>query len=106
MEIRPGSRTLVWAFIVTALFLASSACAAPQGRIYVRVGPPAPIVETAIVAPGPGYIWTPGFYRWDGAAYLWLPGRYVRPPRPRAAWVPGHWVRERHGWYFVDGHWR
>jgi hypothetical protein len=106
MEIRRGSRTVAAFLLAMGLFMTNSACAEPRGRLYVRVGPPAPIVEAAIVAPGPAYVWTPGFYRWDRAAYVWSPGRYVLPPRPRAVWVPGHWVRERHGWYYVDGHWR
>jgi hypothetical protein len=86
--------------------VASTACAAPRGRLYVRVGPPAPIVEARTIAPGRGYVWVPGFYRWDGRAYLWVNGRWDRPPRARARWVAGHWQRERGGWFFVEGHWR
>jgi hypothetical protein len=92
------------AVLLCSVLLAGSACA--SARVYVRVGPPVPIVETIAVAPGPGYVWTPGYYRWDGAAYLWVPGRHALPPRGRAYWVQGHWARERHGWYWVDGHWR
>jgi hypothetical protein len=95
------------AIVVLSLTIAASpACATPRGRLYVRVGPPAPIVETRIVAPGPGYVWVPGYHRWSGSAYVWVPGRWDRPPRARAAWVPGRWVHERRGWYFVEGHWR
>ena len=86
-------RTASAVLLLSATIAASPACAAPRSRLYVRVGPPASIVETRIVAPGPGYVWVPG--RWD------------RPPRARARWVPGRWVHEgRRGWYFVDGHWR
>lgn len=77
-----------------------------RGRLYVRVGPPPVVVESRGVAPGPGYVWQPGFYRWDGRAYVWSAGRYERAPRARAVWVPGHWQRDRRGWYFVEGHWR
>ena len=62
---------------------------APRAACYVRVGPPAPIVETRVVAPGPGYVWIPGYHRWSGSAYVWVPGRWDRPPRARAVWVPG-----------------
>lgn len=75
-------------------------------RVYVRVGPPAPIVEVRPVAPGPRYAWVQGYHRWDGRAYLWVPGRWAVPPRASAAWVPGRWVHERRGYYWVDGHWR
>ncbi|MGE5243818.1 MAG: hypothetical protein ACM3SQ_06295 [Betaproteobacteria bacterium] len=91
---------------VTAMGL-SSACASPRGRVYVRVRPPAPVVDVRAAVPGPGYVWVPGFYRWSGGAYVWERGRWARPPRARAVWVPGRWVHaRRHGWYFVDGHWR
>jgi len=99
-------RATMSALILTFALSGLSACASPRGRLYVRVGPPAPIVETRVVAPGPGYVWLPGFYSWNGAAYVWVPGRWERPLRERAVWVPGRWVRERRGWYYIEGHWR
>ena len=101
--------SLVKAAILTTLLTLAASCvsAAPRGRVYVRVGPPAPIVETRVVAPGPGYAWIPGFHAWDGRAYVWRPGRWERGPRAKARWVPARWVHEgRHGWYLVEGHWR
>ena len=98
-------RLLVAALAIVSTLMTSTACAGPA-RYYVRVGPPAPIVEARVVAPGPGYVWVPGYYAWDGGLYTWRPGVWVLPPRARAAWVPGHWVRERRGWFWVEGHWR
>ena len=94
--------------ILAAVFSAATACAtaAPRGRVYVRVGPPAPIMETRIVAPGRGYVWIPGYHAWDGRAYVWRPGRWDRGPRASAHWVAPRWVHDRHGWYLVEGHWR
>jgi hypothetical protein len=92
--------------VISGLLLVAPACATPHGRVYVRIGPPAPVIEARIVAPGPRYVWIPGFYRWGGAVYAWVPGRWELPPRPRAYFVPGHWARDRRGWYFVEGHWR
>ena len=97
-------RTIGSLLVVSAL-LAGCASAAPA-HVYVRVGPPAAVVETRIVAPGPNYVWVPGYHRWNGAAYVWVPGRWAVPPRARAAWVPGRWVKERRGWYWVEGRWR
>jgi WXXGXW repeat (2 copies) len=99
-------RKLTAALLVTASLFASTACVSASGRVYVRVGPPPPRVEAVLVAPGPRYVWLPGFYRWDGGGYVWMPGRYELPPRARAAWVPPHWERHRRGWYVVEGHWR
>jgi hypothetical protein len=108
------TRRFVTAFanaaILTTALTAATACASAgpaRSRVYVRVGPPAPIVETRIVAPGPGYVWIPGYHTWDGRAYVWRPGRWDRGPRANARWVPARWVHDRrHGWYLVEGHWR
>jgi hypothetical protein len=109
MKIRRFVKTVASAVIVASALAASTACASvePRGRVYVRVGPPAPLVETRIVAPGPGYVWIPGYHAWDGRAYVWRPGRWDRGPRANARWVPARWVNDRrHGWYLVEGHWR
>ena len=100
-------RTTAAAVLLAAAVGVMPACAATSGRLYVRIGPPAPIVEVRAVPPGPGVIWVPGYYRWDGRGYIWMAGTWQRPPRARARWVPGHWVHNRrHGWYFVEGRWR
>jgi hypothetical protein len=98
-------RTILSTLLLSAL-IAGAACASTSGRLYVRTGPPAPVVERRIEAPGPDFVWQPGFYRWSGNAYVWVPGRYERAPRARAKWVPGHWAHARGGYYFVEGHWR
>jgi WXXGXW repeat (2 copies) len=93
----------------TVALLAACVPLPPPGAVFIgaRFGPPAPRVEVIGVAPGPGFVWIRGFYRWNGGAYLWVPGRWERPPYARAVWVPGRWVRHpRQGWYWVDGRWR
>lgn len=91
-----------------SLILLTAACAsAPRGeRVYVRYGPPVERVDVIGAAPGPGYVWIKGFWRWDGRSYLWVPGRWVVPDRGYHRWQAGHWVHDRHGWYWVDGRWR
>jgi len=107
MALAARSRLFVTSLIFAGMLASSIGCASPRGRVYVRVAPPAPIVEARVVAPGPGYFWVPGYYVWNGAAYAWRPGLWERAPRARAVWVPGRWVRDRrHGWYFVAGRWR
>ena len=92
--------------LLFALISGGLAATAAHAEIVVRVGPPRPIVERRVPAPGRGYVWTPGYHRWDGARYVWAPGTWVMPPRPRAHWVAPHWVHRRHGYVFVEGHWR
>jgi hypothetical protein len=106
MRTGPLCRTMLCVIVLTGSVLAAPACASPRGRVYVRLGPPAPIVEARVVAPGPGYVWVSGYHAWNGRAYAWVPGRWARPPRPRAVWVPAHWQRDRRGWFLVEGRWR
>jgi WXXGXW repeat (2 copies) len=103
MPIRLIRGVFVAAMLSTVL---SAIPASASTRVYVRIGPPVPIVEVRPVAPGPRYVWVDGYHRWDGRAYAWVPGRWVLPPRAHAVWVPGRWVHEKRGYYWVDGHWR
>jgi WXXGXW repeat (2 copies) len=93
-----------------AVLIASAtltACASrPYG--YYRVPPPLPPPAYGgyRAAPGPGYVWTEGFYDLRGDRWVWVSGRYMRPPRPYSVWVPGRWEQNGHGWRFDQGHWR
>jgi hypothetical protein len=77
-----------------------------SAEIIVRTRPPRPLHERRLHSPGPGYVWAPGYHRWDGRAYAWSPGQWMNPPHRRAHWVPSHWQHRRDGWVFVEGHWR
>lgn len=76
-----------------------------EAQVYVRIGPPRPLVERR-PPPRPGYYWRSGYHRWDGNRYVWTPGEYVAPPRPRARWYDGRWVHGPRGYYWRDGYWR
>ncbi len=78
----------------------------PPGAVYVRVAPPPPIPEVLLTSPGPDFVWVRGYQRWDGTTFVWVPGNWQRAPRARAVWRDGHWKHARHGWYWVEGHWR
>jgi WXXGXW repeat (2 copies) len=77
-----------------------------SAQVTVRIAPPRPLVERRVPPPGPGYVWTPGYQRWDGRAYVWAPGAWVRPPHRHARWVAPRWVHRHGQWVFVEGHWR
>lgn len=95
------------AAVVAVLLVAGTSLAEAGTRVYVRVRPPAAVVQVRPVAPGPRYVWVPGYHRWDRRAYVWTPGTWIVPPRRHAVWVSPRWVHDRrHGWYFVAGHWR
>jgi hypothetical protein len=91
---------------ISLVFAGAMAVSPLAAQVYVRIGPPRPLVERRVPPPGPGFVWTPGYHRWDGRAYVWMPGAWVRPPRPHALWVAHHWVHRHGGWVMVEGHWR
>jgi len=99
-------RTATLAAIAATIVLALPVRLSAATRVYVRIAPPAPVVERVVAAPRMGYVWTPGFYRWSGREYVWVAGRYVAPPRPHVVWVPGHWTHEARGWFWIGGTWR
>ena len=81
-----------------------NACAG--GGYYVRYGPPAPRYAVVGVAPGPGYVWTNGYWDRRGNNWGWVEGRWMRPPRPRAVWMAPEWRHEGRGYRFHRGYWR
>jgi len=59
--------------------------------ISVRIGPPALPVYAQPICPGPGYMWTPGYWAWnDAGGYYWVPGTWVVAP-VGLLWTPGYW---------------
>ena len=78
-------------------------------QVIVPMAPPPPPRGAGIPIgrpPRPGFVWTPGYQRWDSGRYMWVPGRWARPPRPGAVWVPDTWRRRRNGWVLRRGYWR
>ncbi len=77
------------ALVVMSLSAASVAQIAVG--ISVRIGPPALPVYAQPICPGPGYMWTPGYWGWnDEGGYYWVPGTWVVAP-VGLLWTPGWW---------------
>ncbi len=93
-------------FALAALLGLSLLPAAAFAQVYVRVAPPAAVVEHPGPPPGAGYEWVGGYHRWDGSHYVWVNGHYDRPPHHGAHWVPAHWAHRNGGYILVEGHWR
>ncbi|MCE9619591.1 MAG: YXWGXW repeat-containing protein [Planctomycetes bacterium] len=63
-----------------------------QQVVYVSQQPPPPIVETVVIAPGPGYVWIGGEWCWNNR-WSWRRGYWCRPPHPNSIWIGGSWGR-------------
>jgi hypothetical protein len=72
--------------------------------VDIEIAPPAPRVEVVPEA-RVGYVWAPGYWRWNGHRHVWIHGSWVRERRGWH-WVPDAWVQKPNGhWHFVRGHW-
>jgi hypothetical protein len=104
-----GFRSLSLAVLIG---LGAALCALPvvasaQVFVSVRVGfppPPLPIYVQPPI-PGYGYIWTPGYWAWNGYDYFWVPGTWVEPPEYGLLWTPAWWGWDDGFYGFHDGYW-
>ena len=94
------NRSIRWLIFAVLMFSLSAASFAQIAiGISVRIGPPALPVYTQPPCPGPGYLWTPGYWAWsDINGYYWVPGTWLVAP-VGLLWTPGYW-----GW--VGGFYR
>jgi hypothetical protein len=83
---------------------------AASAQVYVTtsvvgVAPPPPRYER-IPRARPGYVWAPGYWRWDGRLHrhVWAGGYWV-PARPGYTWHPAYWDHAPNGWRFREGYW-
>lgn len=104
------------AFLTALVMLAGpaapSATALPGGGVAVGVvvsfGPPPLPYYSQPLCPGPGYLWTPGYWAWDpDYGYYWVPGTWVVAPYPGALWTPGYWGwdDDADGFAWYPGYW-
>lgn len=93
--------------LATAPLVACASAPPRYERVYAVEAPPPLRREVIVERPGAGYVYIRGhwIYARDGG-YAWVPGRWARLDGRRHRWVDGRWVRDRHGWYYVEGHWR
>jgi hypothetical protein len=95
---RPGkaykmNRSIMrWVLLSIVVLSFSAASFAQIGvGISVRIGPPPLPVYAQPICPGPGYMWTPGYWAWnDDDGYYWVPGTWVVAP-VGMLWTPGYW---------------
>jgi len=93
---------------LSALLVAAGFSGCAGSGVYVsHYGPPpAPRYGVVGVAPGPGYVWTEGYWDRHGNNWVWVTGSWRRPPHPHAVWVPGYWQDEHGHHRFHHGYWR
>ena len=100
------ARALVALAAATALSVATAPAAHAGVFVSVNFAPPALPVYVQPAIPGPGYIWTPGYWAYDPiSGYYWVPGTWVLPPYTGALWTPGYWGWASGAYVFHPGYW-
>ena len=100
-----------WLLRAAGALLAIGAIAAIPARavagvyVSVNIAPPILPVYAQPIIPGPGYLWTPGYWAWGGDGYFWVPGTWVLPPFMGALWTPGYWGWGSGVYVFHRGYW-
>jgi hypothetical protein len=100
-----------WLARGAAVLLAAAVASVIPGRahagvfISVNIAPPPLPVYVQPAIPAPGYIWTPGYWAWNGAGYYWVPGAWILPPYIGALWTPGYWGWSGGVYLFHAGYW-
>ena len=87
------NRSIVRWALLSILVMTFSAASFGQVSVgvSVRIGPPPLPVYAQPICPGPGYLWTPGYWAWsDRSGYYWVPGTWVLAP-VGMFWTPGYW---------------
>lgn len=104
------STLMLGAFVLTAgsfALMPTPAHADVSIGVSITVGsppPPLPVYEQPPI-PAVGYIWTPGYWAWDGEEYYWVPGTWVLAPFTGALWTPGYWGWSDGVYAFHQGYW-
>ena len=97
--------------LLMATALAAPLAAMPivqaHAAVVISVGfaPPVLPVYAQPICPGPGYLWTPGYWAYGPDGYYWVPGVWVQPPVAGVLWTPAYWGWEGGVYLFHPGYW-
>jgi len=100
-------RWFAGAALAAAMVFGVSAPAQAQVGVGVYIGrtPPPLRYEQRGPMPGPGYMWTDGYWGNQGGRYVWVGGRWQQPPYEGAYWNHPHYDHYQQGWQYHEGRW-
>ena len=97
-------KSFIRSLLITGGLLFLSTASFAQVDASITVAPPELPTYEQPMCPGDGYIWTPGYWAWDGE-YYWVPGTWVLAPEQGYLWTPGYWGWGGNGYFFNEGYW-
>jgi len=86
---------------------APPAAARTQVAVGINVGvAPPPVRFERVPPPRRGYVWAPGYWRWNAPArrHVWVGGSWVQV-RPGYRYRPARWVHHGRDWRFAPAYW-
>jgi hypothetical protein len=98
-------RLIISLLLLPLGILLMSTASLAQVSVAVTIAPPELPAYEQPLCPGDGYIWTPGYWAWDGSEYYWVPGTWVMAPEVGFLWTPGYWGWGGSGYFFNEGYW-
>jgi hypothetical protein len=95
------------AFTLALMLVPLAAMAQISVGISVNLAPPELPVYVQPPIPAEGYLWTPGYWAWDGGVqdYYWVPGTWVEAPQAGYLWTPGYWGSANGAFVWNAGYW-
>jgi hypothetical protein len=98
-------RTAATILLAAAICIGSLAPAQAQLSISIDIGTPPPATRVEVVHEArPGWIWTPGYWSWEGHRHVWREGSWIKQ-RPGMRWEAARWERHGERYHFDPGHW-
>jgi len=94
---------LLLCLLATLGAVAVPASAEVNFSVDLMLAPPPPRYEV-MPPPRVGFIWAPGYWRWDGHRHVWMGGRWMQA-RPGYHFVGEHWERRDGRNHFEAGRW-
>ena len=96
---------LVRSLVLAAALLIAPTLSSAAVFVSVAIAPPVLPVYAQPPVPGPGYIWTPGYWAYGPLGYYWVPGTWVLAPFVGALWTPGYWGWGGSAFIWHAGYW-
>jgi hypothetical protein len=100
-----GALRRMRAFVLAVSLLVVPALASAAVFVSVNFAPPAIPVYVQPIAPGPDFIWIPGYWAYGPDGYYWVPGTWVLAPYIGALWTPGYWAWSGGLYLWHAGYW-
>lgn len=90
--------------LVAAFAIAALPAWSAVPRATIDVAPPTPLEAETMPPQRDGYVWSPGYWDYEGARHTWRKGHWVQARRGYR-YEPAHWAQENGRWSLYAENW-